>query len=433
MEEDQDNIDYEEIDEKKFGNDIYENSTEHINRPLINIEEKEINNNEKEKDKKNENVIKDNYNLNNQELISKIPKEIKIENNNKDNKENNNKKYHENLSISNCNFNLITDINNNKDENTQKTNNYTFKINNYENITKFNTEFPYDKYRNYNDEIKIYYFNKEFSKFHINTEENFMERMKFDIYKRQIKEKKLDDFIKNNKVYLKEENKIKTFNHLIEDANRRLKAQINSKILNTQLDNDLISKKESKKYNYNEWDSIYEKKFKNYLNKVNHKINERKKKEEEEKQKKEEEILKLCPNKKAPIKQIKEISEKMYDEAMKRIIKKKQKIYKLYNDSKINGYSFNLYNTKKEEKYSNENNIINLKNKFLTNNMNKIKVYKSTSKISKKNKNNMTHNNINKKFMNGISDIINSEYDIEKERQILIDMALNKKIPEKKK
>ena len=397
MEEDQDNIDYEEIDEKKFGNDIYENSTEHINRPLINIEEKEINNNEKEKDKKNENVIKDNYNLNNQELISKIPKEIKIENNNKDNKENNNKKYYENLSISNCNFNLITDINNNKDENTQKTNNYTFKINNYENITKFNTEFPYDKYRNYNDEIKIYYFNKEFSKFHINTEENFMERMKFDIYKRQIKEKKLDDFIKNNKVYLKEENKIKTFNHLIEDANRRLKAQINSKILNTQLDNDLISKKESKKYNYNEWDSIYEKKFKNYL------------------------------------KQIKEISEKMYDEAMKRIIKKKQKIYKLYNDSKINGYSFNLYNTKKEEKYSNENNIINLKNKFLTNNMNKIKVNKSTSKISKKNKNNMTHNNINKKFMNGISDIINSEYDIEKERQILIDMALNKKIPEKKK
>ena len=65
--------------------------------------------------------------------------------------------------------------------------------------------------------------------------------------------------------------------------------------------------------------------------------------------------------------------------------------------------------------------------------MNKIKVNKSTSKISKKNKNNMTHNNINKKFMNGISDIINSEYDIEKERQILIDMALNKKIPEKKK
>ena len=44
-----------------------------------------------------------------------------------------------------------------------------------------------------------------------------------------------------------------------------------------------------------------------------------------EKQKKEEEILKLCPNKKAPIKQIKEISEKMYDEAMKRIIKKKTK------------------------------------------------------------------------------------------------------------
>ena len=51
--------------------------------------------------------------------------------------------------------------------------------------------------------------------------------MQFDIYKRQIKEERLNDLVEQNKVKINEEQKIKTFNRLIEGANGRLKAQIN--------------------------------------------------------------------------------------------------------------------------------------------------------------------------------------------------------------
>ena len=192
-----------------------------------------------------------------------------------------------------------------------------------------------NKYTKYNDELKRYYFSKEFSNLHINTEEKFLERMKFDIYKRQIKEKKLDDFINKNKVKIKEEKKVKTFNHLIEDAHRRLKAQTHADNLNLQLSNDFISKDELKKYNENEWDYIYQQRFQNFLDKVKRKNIEIRKHYDEEKKKKEEEILKSIPNKKASIEHIKEVSKKMYEDGKKRHIKNQEKIEKL-NNLKIN-------------------------------------------------------------------------------------------------
>ena len=77
---------------------------------------------------------------------------------------------------------------------------------------------------------------------------NFLERMQFDIYKRQIKEERLNDLVEQNKVKIDEEQKIKTFNRLIEDANRRLKAQINMTDLQNQLNeaNNMISELEDK-------------------------------------------------------------------------------------------------------------------------------------------------------------------------------------------
>lgn len=54
---------------------------------------------------------------------------------------------------------------------------------------------------------------------------DFMKRMLFDIFKRQIKDKKLTELIEKNKVKIDEESKLKTFDRLIEDANRRLQAQ----------------------------------------------------------------------------------------------------------------------------------------------------------------------------------------------------------------
>jgi len=294
-------------------NDNLENSTEHANVPIINIEKNDININVKKED--NLKLIQDRIN---QEINSKELEEINLKKNSKENSSlKEPKKFYKNLSISNNNFYLSTETKTLKKSKNIKKNNYAVKNNN--NI--INTE---SKYIQYDDELKRYYFNKEFSNLHISTDENFLERMKFDIYKRQIREKKIDDFVEHNKVKIKEEKKIKTFNHLIEDANRRLKAQIHAENLNTQLSQDLISKNVPKKYNDDEWDIIYKKRFKNFLDRVNKKKKENKIFYEEEKKKKEEEILKLLPNKRASNKHIKEISDKMYEEAMKRNIKKKE-------------------------------------------------------------------------------------------------------------
>ena len=303
------------------------------------MDEESENNLYKETGRKNESINSENEmneiqreNLN---LIQEgINQEINIEeekfnyiNNKEDNIYKEPKKYYENLSINNINFNIPTKYKNNND--IKIVNNYDLRIEN--NILNNNS----NKYSKYNDELKRYYFNKEFSNLHINIEEKFLERMKFDIYRRQIKEKKIDDFVNKNKVKIKEENKLKTFNHLIEDAQRRLKAQSNAENLKLQLSNNLISKDELKKYNENEWMNIYQQRFQYFLDKVKRKNIETKKYLDEEKKKKEDEILKYIPNKKASIEHIIEVSEKMYEEGKKRNIKNKEKIEKL-NNLKIN-------------------------------------------------------------------------------------------------
>ena len=423
----------EKIEILNLENDNLENSTEHANIPIINIEKNDININSKKED--NLKLIQDRIN---QEINSKELEELNLKKNSKENSSlKEPKKFYKNLSISNNNFHLSKETKTLKKSKNLKMNNYSSKNNN--NIN--NTE---SKYIQYDDELKRYYFNKEFSNLHISTDENFLERMKFDIYKRQIREKKIDDFVEHNKVKIKEEKKIKTFNHLIEDANRRLKAQIHAENLNTQLSQDLISKNVPKKYNDDEWDIIYKKRFKNFLDRVNKKKKENKMFYEEEKKKKEDEILKLLPNKRASNKHIKEISDKMYEEAMKRNIKKNEIMEKFCN-LKLNDLSIkNNIKIQNEGNLNNENNN-NILNNFLNNANNsknfnnKLKNNKSTPKITKKNKvnnygknekNNLSQDknlNINKNHNKDDED----KYNLEKERNLLIQMSTTKKLPRK--
>ena len=414
-------------------NDNPENSTEHINRPVINIEKNEINVNDKNED--NLKLIQDRIN---QEINLQELEDIEHKKNSKENSSLKEiKKPYKNLLISNNNFSIAKNPKNTRNAKHIKINNYIYKTNN--NNINININNANNKFMKYDDELKRYYFNKEFSNLHINTDENFLERMKFDIYKRQIKEKKIDDFIQNNKVKIKEEKKIKTFNHLIEDANRRLKAQINAEHLNTELNQDLLGKDEPKKYNDDEWDIIYQKRFKNYLDRVNKKKKENKKIIEEEKMKKEEEILKLIPNKKVSQKHIEETAEKMYEEAIKRNIKKKEIIEK-FDNIKINNLPIkNNINIKTEEKPLKENNSKNnILNNFLitnTNNKNKFNkrqksnkyLSKNTTKNNKKTKNININNSYNKRINK--SQNKENKFDLEKERQLLIQMVETKKLP----
>ena len=343
------------------------------------------------------------------------------------------KKYYENLSINNLNFNISTNAKNKN--NAKIINNYDLRIDNHIINNKSN------KYIKYNDELKRYYFSKEFSNLHINTDENFLERMKFDIYKRQIKEKKVNEFVNKNKVKIKEENKIKTFNHLIEDANRRLKAHSNLSNLNLQLGHDYISKDEHKKYNDDEWKNIYRQRFKNFLDKVKRKNIETKKYYDDEKKKKEDEILKFVPNKKASSEHIKEESEKMYEEGKKRNIKFKEKIEKLNN---LNKKDISIKNNvikvnKLLNKNNKDNNILNniLRNKNNANNKNnnKIKNSNSASKIIKYKKNKFKTPNKNHSSIKSINlnkdeeETKNYDYNLDKERQILLQMIETKKLP----
>ena len=413
------------------------------------MDEESENNLYKETGRKNESINSENEmneiqreNLN---LIQEgINQEINIEeekfnyiNNKEDNNYKEPKKYYENLSINNINFNIPTKYKNKND--IKIVNNYDLRIEN--NILNNNS----NKYSKYNDELKRYYFNKEFSNLHINIEEKFLERMKFDIYRRQIKEKKIDDFVNKNKVKIKEENKLKTFNHLIEDAQRRLKAQSNAENLKLQLSKDLISKDELKKYNKNEWMNIYQQRFQYFLDKVKRKNIETKKYLDEEKKKKEDEILKYIPNKKASIEHIIEVSEKMYEEGKKRNIKNKEKIEKL-NNLKINDICIKN-KIKKDGKLLNMNNknnnllsnILNGKKKINNkNNINdNIKNNHSTSKINMKKENGKKYkteekNNHSNKYINlniDKEDIKDYKYDLDKERKILLQMMETKKLP----
>ena len=80
-----------------------------------------------------------------------------------------------------------------------------------------------------------------------------MKRMTFDVFKRQTKDERLDKLIEKNKVKIEESERIKTFNRLIDDANRRLEAQ--DKI--EEMRNDLNKTSDAKKISEKEWDDVY--------------------------------------------------------------------------------------------------------------------------------------------------------------------------------
>jgi hypothetical protein len=55
-------------------------------------------------------------------------------------------------------------------------------------------------YKNFDIQNLTYSLMKDYSQLRISKEESFMERMKFDIYKRQIKEERINKLIEQNKI-----------------------------------------------------------------------------------------------------------------------------------------------------------------------------------------------------------------------------------------
>jgi hypothetical protein len=131
---------------------------------------------------------------------------------------------------------------------------------------------------------------------------------------------------------IREEDRINTFNRLIQDANRRIEANNELERIKSQL-NIKYESNLHKKYNSNDWETIYTKRFQNFINqknfKIENKIEENKLKEKENEMK----IIEDIESRKrtAPMYKIEQSSKRLYNEAEKQKLKKEKNIQK-YDD-----------------------------------------------------------------------------------------------------
>ena len=207
-----------------------------------------------------------------------------------------------------------------------------------------------NKYEKFNIQNQRYNFQKTYSYLHPDINHSFIKRMEFDVYKRHIKEKEINKLIEINTLKIEEEERNKAFNRLINDAIRRNEAINNlEKVKNILNNNNNIIEEPPKKYSDEQWKKIYEERFKNYLEKIKEKKENKIKSKLESEIKKENEEISLCKVKKASRKHIEKESNKMYKEAMKRTMKKKEKLMRLKNNKYIfeNEDELELENNKK--------------------------------------------------------------------------------------
>ena len=315
---------------------------------------------------------------------------ISINNNN-----NNNKK------------NIITDNNINK-----TSNNNSITLSRVSKAKTTLSNFDNSKYQNYNIEQMRYNFIRDYSRINIDKDKdfNFINRMRNDINKRQLKEIEINKYIEQNKVKMDEEERIQAFNRLISDANRRIEAQENVENMKYKLSEDLMAK-EKKKYNDEEWKEIYEKRFKNYEENINKKKEEKIKYEQKKKLKEENDKINLFKSKKKPIKLIEESAQRMYDEAKKRKLKMNEKIDRInkYNNEiedaakymkNIKSESYSFLDDDESDDNNEKNNIKNLKNGL-----------KNDYYIGKKNLSNNKQGKIRKKKGMSVSEFNNKRFD----------------------
>ena len=214
-----------------------------------------------------------------------------------------------------------------------------------------------DKFEKFNTEQMRYDLMKEYSNIKPNKENGFFSRMQFYSLKRKRKQEKINKLIELNKYKLTEEEREKTFNRLIDDANRRILNK--NKILEEEEkinEEEMRINSEYRRYNNKEWNKIYDERFKEY---------------EEYKRKKLE------------IEREKEKIEKMIVEEKSNLNSHPKKQIKIYKNHEIDN---NLSLSKDEGSSNNIKDVENKINKIRKNYINipfKIKRYESF-KLNKK-------------------------------------------------
>ena len=220
-----------------------------------------------------------------------------------------------------------------------------------------------------------------------------------DINKRKKMEELMNIFIKQSKLKMNEEDKIITFNRLIEDTNRRLEEK--EKILQSKEEEENVNinllkmalNKDNKKYSAKKWNKIYKQRFETFSKNKYKKF-------------------------------IKNISNEIQDELDFNELDKPKKIQKKKNEVKqiIENNIKNLYNDfiiRKQKMINKENNIklMNKKNKLLysdeLNKNNRVKKIIKSKSINKtkniNNKDNINNLKINKDVSKDNSSNINKK------------------------
>ncbi len=174
-------------------------------------------------------------------------------------------------------------------------------------------DYLFEKFEKYNKENLIYKAIKNYS--HCKPlSKKFLDRMKFYSTKNKTKEEIIKQLVENSTPKIKESERINIFNHLIEDANKRAENKnklIYDNKINKNSNDNLI------KYNHKKFLSYYNNNIEKFKKKEMDLELLRKEKKENE-IKKENKILKEMEKRiiKVPKKKIKEISNRMYKEAI---------------------------------------------------------------------------------------------------------------------
>ncbi len=246
--------------------------------------------------------------------------------------------------------------------NTNKKN--TENINSDENFYQFSPNISKYKFNVLPRDFSIYdtqklkyYLNKEIARAKPSNKEKFIDRMMFDIFKRQTKENRIDVLVTKKKVKIAEEDKVNTFNRLIDDANRRLEANEKMTHLKSHLDRLSSSQETCRRIDSNQWDKIYTERFLNYKNEKTQSIEVKQRLQIEESIEKENKILEYVKKKtkKVSKNKIKQISERLYKESQRRnIIKEHLEANKpkINEEKKVNPKKYSKKNLTYEKRNS---------------------------------------------------------------------------------
>ena len=185
------------------------------------------------------------------------------------------------------------------------------------------------RYSQYNTQDLCYKLYKEYSKIKFANEEDFLSRMDLYATKKALQQEKLDELLKQNIIRVPEDERVKSFNRLIEDSNKRIE-NMNKKEAMNKL--NLEKQKRPKSANVNKsshknnWNKIYKERFYNYWQNSLKNIEELRKEQKENEEKNIQEQMKyLQKSRKIKNKQeLDELNKKLYYQPQ--LLRKNKKI-----------------------------------------------------------------------------------------------------------